>query len=136
MAFLDIFKKKRKETRKKPAIKKAEEIKPPTEKLAVLQKPKNISVLGFRTLKSPHVTEKATDLLEKNQYVFRVFSGANKIEIKKVIQDSYGVDVEAVRIINIPSKKRRLGRTEGRQSGYKKAIVKIKEGQKIEILPR
>lgn len=91
---------------------------------------------GYRILKSPHVTEKATDLAGKNQYVFRVFPEANKIETKKAIEDTYGVDVVSVRIINVPAKKRRLGRTKGMKAGYKKAIVRVKEGQKIEVLPR
>jgi len=91
---------------------------------------------GYRILKSPHVTEKATDLVEKNQYVFRVFPEANKIEMKKAIEDTYGVDVVSVRMINVPAKKRRLGKTKGVKAGYKKAIVRVKEGQKIEVLPR
>ncbi|MBI2042265.1 MAG: 50S ribosomal protein L23 [Candidatus Nealsonbacteria bacterium] len=139
MAFLNIFKRKEKEPKQRPGRKarvKVKEAKIAAEKLSVPQKPKKVSEFGFRLLKSPHVTEKATDLLEKNQYVFRVFPGANKTEIKKAVQDSYGVEVEAVRIVNIPAKKRRLGKIQGMQSGYKKAIIKIKEGQKIEILPR
>jgi len=75
-------------------------------------------------------------LAERNQYVFKVFPDANKIEIKKAIKEIYGADVEEVRIINVPRKKRRRGRIEGWRKGYKKAIVKIKEGQTIEILPK
>ena len=85
---------------------------------------------------SPHITEKATDLVQKNQYVFKVFPKANKTEIKKAIEDLYKVEVLDVKIINVPKKRRRLGRISGWKKGYKKAIVKIKEGQKIEVLPR
>jgi large subunit ribosomal protein L23 len=85
---------------------------------------------------SPQVTEKTTALSQKNQYVFKVHSRANKTEIKKVIEKIYDVQVLDVKIINIPRKKRRLGRISGWKKGYKKAIVKIKEGQKIEALPR
>ena len=85
---------------------------------------------------SPHITEKATDLAQKNQYVFKVFPKANKTEIKKAIEDLYKVEVLDVKIINVPKKRRRLGRISGWKKGYKKAIVKIKEGQKIEVLPR
>ncbi len=91
---------------------------------------------AYRVLKTPHITEKATDLVEKNQYVFKVWPRANKVEIKKAIRDLYGVDVTNVNIINVPSKKRRLGKISGWRDGYKKAIVRIKEGQKIEVLPR
>ncbi|OIP74767.1 MAG: 50S ribosomal protein L23 [Parcubacteria group bacterium CG2_30_36_18] len=91
---------------------------------------------AYKILRTPHITEKATDLVKKNQYVFKVFPEANKTEIKKAIEDLYGVDVESVKTINIPRKKRRLGRIKGWRKGYKKAIVKIKEGQKIEVMPK
>ena len=87
-------------------------------------------------LKAPHITEKATNLAEKNQYVFRVWQKANKNEIKKAIENLYKVKVMDVKIINVPAKRRRLGRISGWKKGFKKAIVRIKEGQKIEVLPR
>lgn len=87
-------------------------------------------------LKSPHITEKATDLAKKNQYVFKIWPKTNKIEVKKAIEDLYKVDVLSVKIINIPRRKRKLGKISGWRKGYKKAIVKIKPGQKIEVLPR
>jgi len=90
----------------------------------------------FKILIEPHITEKTTDLEKKNQYVFKVFPKANKTEIKKAIEDLYKVEVLDVKIINVPKKRRRLGRISGWKKGYKKAIVKIKEGQKIEVLPR
>jgi len=128
MGLLDIFKKKKKE--KPTEVKKEEpvEVKPQPRK----------SVVGeaYRVLKTPHVTEKATDLTKKNQYLFKIWPGANKVEVKKAIKDLYGVDVLSVKIINVPSKRRRLGRISGWRKGYKKAIVRIKEGQKIEVLPR
>ena len=58
----------------------------------------------------------------------------NKDEIKNAVEGIYKVDVLSVNIIKIPAKKRRLGRTEGFRRAYRKAVVKIKEGQKIEIL--
>ncbi len=141
MAIFDVFKKKKKEHEKPQKKEKPKAEKRPVKKEAkkpavVPSKPKKVSGSSYRVLRAPQVTEKATDLLEKNQYIFKVFPDANKTEIKKTIESAYGVDVEAVRIINIPRKKRRLGRVEGWQEGYKKAIVKIREGQKIEILPR
>jgi len=91
---------------------------------------------AWRVLKTPHVTEKAAALFEKNQYVFKVWPRTNKTEIGKAIEDIYGVDVLSVRIIKVPRKQRRLGKVQGWRKGYKKAIIKIKEGQKIEVLPR
>jgi len=92
--------------------------------------------LAYRVLKSPQVTEKATNLTKKNQYIFKIFPRANKSEVKKAVNELYGVDVLDVKIIKVPAKKRRLGKISGWRKGYKKAIVKIKEGQKIEVLPR
>ncbi len=88
----------------------------------------------YRILKSPHVSEKATDLAEKSKYVFKVFPEANKTEIKKAVKNLYGVDVLSVNIIKIPPKKRRLGKISGFKKGYKKAIIKIKKGQKLKSL--
>ncbi len=98
------------------------------------QKPKKTGSFSYEAVKKPHISEKATYLSEKNQYVFQVSPGFNKTEIKKSIEGIYGVDVLSANIVKIPAKKRRIGRTEGFKRGYSKIIVKIKEGQKIEIL--
>jgi len=90
----------------------------------------------IQILKSPHITEKTTNLATKNQYIFKVWEKANKSEIKKAIRDSFKVDVVDVKIINVPRKRRIFGKISGWKKGYKKAIVRIKEGQKIEIFPR
>ena len=126
MSLFDIL--KNKPSKKIEKTQKKEE--PP------VSKPKKISGQAYRVIKRPHVTEKATDLTSKNQYIFEVFQDSNKNQVKKAVEDIYGVDVMDVNIINIPRKRRRLGRTEGWRGGYKKAIVRIKEGQKIEVLPR
>ena len=126
MALLDIFKKKKQ---------KHVSTKVPTG-TPVPSKPKKISGQAYGVIKRPHVTEKATDSTLKDQYIFEVFSGSNKNQVKKAIEDIYGVDVVSVNIVNIPRKRKRLGRIEGWSGGYKKAIVRIKEGQKIEVLPR
>ena len=88
----------------------------------------------YRTIKFPHITEKSADLASLNKYVFRVFSGANKIEVAKSIAELYGVKVKSVNMINIHRKKRFVRRREGYKSGYKKAIVTLKQGYKIEML--
>lgn len=144
MAILDIFKKNplfphRTKPKKKEVPEKVHEVKPRKVEKKPAEappKPKRISEIGYRVLKEPHITEKATDLTQKNQYIFKVLPRTNKVEIKKAIEDLYGVNVISVKIIKVPRKKRRLGRIEGWRKGYKKAIVKIKEGQKIEVLPR
>ena len=144
MALLDFFKKRKTEEKKRKIARK-----PKAEKVEKTEKPPKSPVVGkprprrkkegtssYRILRSPHVTEKATDLLKQNQYIFRVWPKSNKTEIKKTIEGIYGVNVVNVKVINIHPKKRRLGRTLGWKVGYKKAIVRLKEGQKIEVLPR
>lgn len=81
----------------------------------------------------PWITEKSHDLMAENKYIFRVKQDADKKKIKSAIEGLYSVKVIDVNIINIPAKKRMYGRHEGTKSGYKKAIVKLKEGDKIEL---
>jgi large subunit ribosomal protein L23 len=89
---------------------------------------------SYSVVKTPHISEKASYLAEDNKYVFQVSPSANKPEIKKSIEGIYHVNVLSVNIIKIPGKKRRLGRTEGMKKGHTKAIVTLKEGQKIEVI--
>jgi large subunit ribosomal protein L23 len=89
---------------------------------------------SYEIIKEPHISEKATNLSEKDQYIFKIQKGANKTEVKKAVEGIYGVDVLSVNIVKIPEKKRRMGKTQGFKTGHTKAIVKIREGQKIEIL--
>lgn len=89
---------------------------------------------SYEAIKEPHISEKASYLAEKDQYVFEVSPNYNKNEVKKAVEGIYGVDVLSVNVIKIPPKKRRVGRTEGFRKAYKKAVVRIKQGQKIEIL--
>lgn len=90
-----------------------------------------------KILISAQITEKATLLAEKNQYIFKVGNKANKPEIKKAVEQTFGVSVENVKIIRIPGKRKKVkGRLKGIKGGYKKAIVKLVKGQSIELLPR
>ncbi len=88
----------------------------------------------YKILKEPHISEKATVLVDENKYIFKVYPTANKVEIKKAIERLYGVRVKDVNIINVHRKKRIVRGLEGFKTGYKKAIVTLEEGQKIEIL--
>lgn len=137
-----LFKKLKALFKKKP-VKKA---KKPAEKARPIQAgpPKSKKVLAgkkvlrdaYKILKEPHVSEKATVLTDQNQYVFKIFPRANKVEIKKAIENLYGVRVKSVTIINVHRKRKMLRGVEGFKSGYKKAIVTLEKGQKIEITPR
>ena len=128
MALFNIFKKK--------VVKKEIKREPVKKTVAVPLKSKKNSEVACRILKWPHVTEKATDFAKIGQYIFNVYERANKPEIKKAVEDVYGVKVVSVKIIKIPPKRRRLGRIEGWRKAYKKAIVRLAQGQQIEILPK
>lgn len=91
------------------------------------------SNIAYRVLIEPWITEAATILAQENKYVFKVVKKASKNDVKKAIEELYKVAVISVRTISIPSKKRMRGRIEGRKAGIKKAIVKIKEGDSINI---
>lgn len=101
------------------------------------QGPKSAKKLSeaYKWLKEPHITEKATSAASLGKYTFKVIQGANKPEIKKAVESFYEVGVVRVSIINIPRKRRRLRGQEGWRAGYKKAIVTLREGDKIEVLP-
>ncbi|MDD2732224.1 MAG: 50S ribosomal protein L23 [Candidatus Pacebacteria bacterium] len=130
MSVLDFFKKKE----EKPIPYKAKEKNIQPEKIKP-EAPKKKSS-GSLVLYCPHITEKATELEKDNKHIFRVLYSANKLQIKKAVRDIYGVEAVDVKIINVSEKKRRLGRHSGWKKGYKKAIVKLKQGQKIEIISR
>lgn len=84
-------------------------------------------------IKKPLVTDKATRIANERKYLFMVQSNAAKPEIKKAIKAKYKVDPVAVNIINIPGKTKMFRNVRRMRSGYKKAIVTLKEGQKIDV---
>jgi len=88
---------------------------------------------AYRVLISPVVTEKATTLVAENKYEFEVASNTNKIEVKKAIKNVYGFEPLEVNIINVRGKRASYGRVEGKRKNWKKAIVTLKKGDKIEI---
>lgn len=88
------------------------------------------------TIKFPYITEKAVNLAENDIYVFKVDSNANKTAVKKAVEEAYKVNVEKVTMINTRYKKIGRGRMAGVKKGIRKALVKIKEGQKIEVMPK
>ncbi|NLI16794.1 MAG: 50S ribosomal protein L23 [candidate division Zixibacteria bacterium] len=80
------------------------------------------------------LSEKSTIIKEKeNKYVFKVNPLANKHEIKHAIETAFGVKVTDIKTVNVKGKTKRLGRFEGKRSSWKKAIIKLKEGNSIEI---
>jgi large subunit ribosomal protein L23 len=89
---------------------------------------------AYKIIKRPLITEKSTIQKEMdNQLAFEVDRRANKIEIKKAVERIFKVQVETVRTLNYQGKKKRLGRAMGRRRHWKKAVVTLKPGQKIEF---
>lgn len=84
-------------------------------------------------LKRPLVTEKSTLLQDSRRYVFEVASAANKMEIKKAVEASFGVDVLRVNTMNVKGKLKRYGPKENRMKSWKKAIVTLAPGDTITI---
>jgi len=130
--------KKKKAPQKSSSISVGQSNQSKEKKSALPAKKGNINI--YRSIQSAHITEKAGTLTEQNKYVFKVYSRTNKPEIKKSIEALYGVKVEKIHIVHSMPKKMRLGRREGfkhgLKKGFKKAIVTLKEGDKIELSPR
>jgi large subunit ribosomal protein L23 len=84
----------------------------------------------------PLITEKGTMLSSVGKYIFRVDMDATGPEIKKAMKKLYKVDVVKVNLITVRSKTRRLGRTLGVKPGYKKAIVTLRTGQSLDVVPQ
>jgi len=89
----------------------------------------------MNVLLGPHVTEKAAIIGESsNQYVFQVATDATKPEIKKAVETLFEVEVDAVRVTNVKGKVKRTGQRVGRRKDWKKAYVRIKDGQTIDFM--
>ena len=88
-------------------------------------------------LKKPLVTEKASELNEANKYAFVVDKRANKVEVKKAVEDTYGVSVVSVNTMNYLGKNKtrytKAGFISGRKPSFKKAIVEVAEGDMIDF---
>jgi len=89
----------------------------------------------YHIIQRPVVTEKSTRLMDtENKYVFRVDARANKMEIKQAVERLFNVKVLSVTAMNVRGKPRRLRfGQEGKRSNWKKAIVRLKEGDSIEL---
>ncbi|MDD4624860.1 MAG: 50S ribosomal protein L23 [Candidatus Paceibacterota bacterium] len=122
---------KKAEKGKKLAQKKAKDVKDGLKKGEAKNKGYEIG-----TIKIPYITEKAVSLSEKDIYVFKVDKNANKTSVKKAVEEAYKVDVEKVSMANAKRRKTGRGRLAGFKKGFKKAMVKIKKGQKIEVMPK
>ena len=89
---------------------------------------------NYKVLKKPLITEKSTQMLAEGNWVaFQVHSKANKIQIKNAVEKIFGVTVTRVNTLVVPGKYRRFGRTIGHTKSWKKAMLRLKKGDKIEL---
>ena len=87
----------------------------------------------YEVLRRPLITEKSTTLQDYNKYAFDVAGEANKHQIKQAVEKAFKVTVTSVNIIKVPGKMKRVGRQQVLTSSWKKALVTLKPGDKIEI---
>ena len=157
MGFFERFTKKKIEDKKvKESIKKVAAVKEPATTLKAKEyttlKPKaeagkietgkelkakkvkkDDTRLAYKILIKPLITEKATNLVSLNKYAFKVANNANKVEIKKAIKALYGFEPVSINIITARGKRVTYGRIRGKKSNWKKAIITLKAGDKLEI---
>ena len=89
---------------------------------------------GYDVIIRPIITENSMDMAADKKYVFKVAKDCNKTEVRKAIEEIFGVDVAKVNIMNVSGKRKRLGRTFGTTSSYKKAVVTLTpDSKEIEI---
>ena len=92
-----------------------------------------MKLLNHDIIVRPVITEKSSRLMEKNQYTFEVHPRANKIQIRNAIQELFKVKVEKVHTIKVHSKPKRMGMFVGKSRSWKKAIVSVQQGQRIDF---
>ena len=86
-----------------------------------------------QVLIAPVVSEKSYSLIEENKYSFRVHDKAHKTQVRQAVEQLFDVKVEGVNIVKVQSKPKRRGMSRGTKPGWKKAIVQLREGDRIEI---
>ena len=87
----------------------------------------------YEVLRQPLITEKNTNLQAQDKYAFEVAGKANKPQIKQAVEKSFKVKVTAVNVLTVPGKTKRVGKQLTQTRSWKKAIVTLKPGDKIEF---
>lgn len=86
----------------------------------------------YEVLRRPIISEKSTMLQDQNKYIFEVMWKANKVQVRQAVEKALKVKVVAVNIVIVPGKTRRVGRRQVQTAPWKKALVTLEPGQKIE----
>jgi large subunit ribosomal protein L23 len=92
-----------------------------------------VSLHPAQILIKPVVSEKSYNQITENRYTFRVHADAHKTQVRQAVEELFDVKVVAVNIVKMPPKPKRRGMIKGTKPGWKKAIVELKAGDKIEI---
>ena len=92
-----------------------------------------MSLHPAQILIKPVVSEKSYNQITENRYTFRVHPDAHKTQVRQAVEELFDVKVTSVNIVQMPAKPKRRGMIRGTKSGWKKAIVELKAGDKIEI---
>ncbi len=87
----------------------------------------------MKILLAPRITEKGAFIAQDRQYIFKVINDATKPEIRRAVELLFDVVVDAVQVSSVKSKTKRTGRIEGQRKAWKKAYVKLAEGQRIDF---
>ena len=136
MELFNLFRKKKKKKPFEPQKKEKAEAKKES-RVKLTQQSEKPSAKGKDLSRGsvikPHITEKSTFLNEKGVYVFKIKPSINKIMVKRAVKSNYGVTPAKVRIVNMPPKQIFVKRRRAVKSGFKKAIVYLKTGEKITI---
>jgi len=82
----------------------------------------------------PIITERSVAGIEENKYTFKVAKDANKIDVKRAIEEIFKVKVIDVKTMNVKGKMKRMGKNIGKRPDWKKAIITLKDGDKIEVV--
>lgn len=90
-------------------------------------------ITSYDIIKNLVRTEKGTSQEKQRKYLFRVATSATKVDIKRAVQEIYKVKVQDVNTVNVPGKLKRIRYKAGYSSSWKKAVVSLCEGQKIEV---
>ena len=91
-------------------------------------------ITAYDILKSLVSTEKGASLSNQRKYLFRVSDAATKIDVKRAVEEVYKVKVDTVNTLRVPGKLKRVRTRSGYTTAWKKAVVSLKEGQKIEAV--
>lgn len=92
-----------------------------------------MSLHATQVLIAPVVSEKSYERIADREYTFKVHKDAHKTQVRQAVEEQFGVKVERVNILKVQAKPKRRGLIKGTRPGWKKAVVKLREGESIQI---